>query len=674
MTAPAPLPYGEWPSPIDAEAVAAGSRSFQQVAIDGQDVWWVEIRPEEAGRYVVMRAGPDGAAHDATPPGFSARTLVNSYGGGSMAAAGGRLVFSNLGPAGADQRLWRLDPGQAPVPITPPRNARYADGAIDAARGLIFCVLEDSDAPLHGQPSQRIAALDLTGAAPPIIVAEGADFYAAPRLSPDGARLCFLRWNYPSMPWDGTELCVVDLDADGRPGRARKIAGAPAAHVDPALNPVLQDAMRFGDEAIMTPKWAPDGSLIFVSDRTEIDGERWLNLHRWAGAEVSAITAMAAEFAAPPWSLGGSTFGVLPDGGILCAFSQGGTWRLARVGPDGAARVIDTPFTHIEHLHVGDGFAAFVGASFADPPAVIRHDLASGAFTALRASDAGMTDAARACFAAPEAISFGDAEARAHGFFHAPFNPAATGPAGEKPPLLIFIHGGPTAAASAALSLKIRYFTSRGFGVVDVNYRGSTGFGRRFHQRMYGAWGEADLADCERAAAFLIDRGDADPARVASRGGSSGGYTTLALATFSDLLCCAASYYGISDLEMIATHTDKLEARYAELLIGPYPGDKARFKARSPLFHADDIACPLILFQGRDDPVVPPGQAQVLIDALMARELPVAWEFYEGESHGFRIKANIVGSLEEELSFYGAIMGFVPAGDPRKPDIRNLKC
>lgn len=668
MSAPI-LPYGEWPSPITADAIASGTRSFQQVAIDGPDVWWVEVRPDEAGRYVVMRARPKEPPEDMIPKGFSARTLVNSYGGGAMAVAGGRLVFSNFDATAPnrDQRLYRVDPGAAPVPITQARNARYGDGVIDTARELVFCVMEDGDALLHGQAAQRIVAVDLAGKAAPITLAEGADFYGSPRLSPDGRRLCFVRWDYPSMPWDGTELCVVDLAPDGRPGATRKIAGAPAAQIDPALNPVLQDALRYGDEAIMAPAWAPGGLLHFVSDRAEIDGERWLNIHRAGPDGIARVTSKAAEFAAPPWRLGGSSYGFGPGGEILCAFTSGGTWRLS----DGA-RDVDTPFTQIEHLHVGGGFAVFVGASFTRGPAVVRMDLATGGVTDLRLSDPGATDAARACFAAPEAISFGAPGAEAHAFYHAPLNPAAAGPTMEKPPLLIFIHGGPTASASAALSMGVRYFTSRGFAVVDVNYRGGTGFGRGYHQRMYGEWGVSDVADCVAAARFLIDRGDVDPARIASRGGSSGGYTTLALATFTNLLCAAASYYGISDLEMIAKDTDKLEARYAELLIAPYPAEAQIFKARSPLHHADRISCPLILFQGEDDPVVPPKQARVLIDALMARKLPVAWEFYPGESHGFRIKANIVASLEEELSFYGAIMGFTPAGNPRKPLINNL--
>ncbi|MCL4798254.1 MAG: prolyl oligopeptidase family serine peptidase [Burkholderiales bacterium] len=673
------LPYGEWPSPITADALAAGARSFEQIAIDGADICWVEVRPDEKGRYVVMRWSPASRVEEVTPPGYSARTLVNSYGGGSMAVRERLTCFVNFAaadhPDTKDQRLYRQAPGLLPVPLTSPRNARYADCAIDARRGLLYCVMEDSGAERHGQPVQTIVALDLEGRKLPLTIAEGTDFYASPRLSPDGRRLCWISWDYPSMPWDGTALYVAELDAAGRPAVVRQIAGAPADGIDPALNPVLQEALRFSGESIVDPKWAPDGTLFFVSDRFAANGDRWWNIHRLAGDVIEPVTRKAAEFAAPPWRLGGSSYGFVSRNELLCCYTEGGRWTLARVAVDtGRIIEIDTPFSEIAHLHVGNGFAAFVGASFTRPPAIVRYDLATRTCEELRSANPNLSPEALACFAAPEAIAFAtgrERAERAYAFYYAPNNPAARGPEGAKPPLLIFVHGGPTAAAGASVSLSIQFFTSRGFAVVDVNYRGSTGFGRAFRQRMYGSWGIVDVEDCVQAAKTLIERGDVDRYRVASRGGSSGGYTTLALATFTDLLTSAASYYGISDLEMIARETDKLEARYAELLVGPYPLAQKEFKARSPLHHASRIGCPLALFQGLDDPVVPPKQAQVLIDDLMARKLPVAYEFYPGESHGFRIKANIVRSLEEELAFYGEIMGFFPAGRLARPVIHN---
>jgi dipeptidyl aminopeptidase/acylaminoacyl peptidase len=535
--------------------------------------------------------------------------------------------------------------------------------------------MENSGAELHGQAVQTIVALDLDGRKLPFTIASGADFYAAPRLSPDGRQLCWIAWDYPSMPWEGTELHVGELDAAGRVSAARKIAGGPAETIDSGLTPVLRELLKYSSESIVAPKWAPDGTLYFVSDRLMAQGDRWWNIHRFRDGTVEPVTRRAAEFAAPPWRLGGSSYGFLTSSELLCSYIEGGRWKLARIAADTGQLVeIDTAFTDIGHLHVGNGFAAFVGASFTRPSAIVRYDPASGDLTELRRSDAGLSDETKACFAAPEPLEFAtgtDRSERAYAFYYAPRNPAVQGPQDAKPPLLIFIHGGPTAAASASVSLSIQFFTSRGFAVVDVNYRGSTGFGRAFRQRMYGYWGLVDVEDCERAARTLIARGDVDPYRIASRGGSSGGYTTLALATFTDLLTCAASYYGISDLEMIARETDKLEARYAELLVGPYPLAQKEFKARSPLYHASRINCPLIIFQGLDDPVVPPKQAQVLIDDLLARKLPVAYEFYAGESHGFRIRKNIVRSLEEELYFYGVMMGFSPVGRLTAPEIHN---
>jgi dipeptidyl aminopeptidase/acylaminoacyl peptidase len=679
MPEPSTLPYGEWPSPITADVLATGARTFEQIAIDGADVYWVEVRPDEKGRYVVMRWLPSGGLEDVTPRGYSARTLVNSYGGGSMAVRERLVCFTNFAtadyPDTKDQRLYRQEPGLLPVPITPRRNARYADCAIDTKRRLAYCVMEDSGAERHGQPVQTIVALDLEGRKLPLTIAEGADLYASPRLSPDGRQLCWISWDYPSMPWDGTELHVADLDVSGRPVAVRKIAGAPAGTIASTLNPVLQEALRFSGESIVDPKWAPDGTLYFVSDRLAAAGDCWWNIHRFVDGAVEPVTRKAAEFAAPPWRLGGSSYGFLSRNELLCTYTEGGRWKLVRVAVStGRIVEVETPFTDIAHLHVGNGCAVFVGGSFTRPPAIVRYDLATGACEELRSSNPGLSPEALACFAEPEAIEFvtgPERRERAYAFYHAPSNPAARGPDGAKPPLLIFIHGGPTAAASDSVSLSIRYFTSRGFAVVDVNYRGSTGFGRAFRQRIYGSWGVVDVEDCVAAARTLIERGDVDRYRIASRGGSSGGYTTLALATFTDLLASAASYYGISDLEMIARETDKLEARYAELLVGPYPLAQKEFKARSPLYHAERIGCPLILFQGLDDPVVPPKQAQVLIDDLMARKLPVAYEFYPGESHGFRIKANIVRSLEEELAFYGEMMGFSPAGRLARPVIHN---
>ncbi len=673
--------YGAWRSPISAELLAAGARSFQELTVDQGDIYWIESRPAEGGRYVVMQAAPGSAPRDITPSGFSARTLVNSYGGGAFAVDRGRVLFTNFAladfPQTRDQRIHRQDPGGYPQPITPRVHMRYADFEVDRQRGLAFCVAEDSNTKLNGQDRQTLVAVDLDGQSLPITIAEGADFYSSPRLSPDGSKLAYICWMYPSMPWEGTELYVLDLDEDGRPLSSRKVAGMPAEAIDPDLNPVLQRAMAFSDECVLDPRWSPEGVLYFVSDRTVVEGERWWNLHRETDQGIVPVTRMAAEFAAPPWQLGGGCYGFLSETEVLSAFSQDGTWRLARIDAiDGTVETVDVPYSSISHLSVRDGTVAFIGGRFDRPGAIVRCDPWTFACEELRSANPDLTDEVLACVSPPRKISFAtgkDGTETAHGFHYAPSNPDYAGPDLEKPPLLIVIHGGPTASASSSLNLSIQYFTSRGFAVVDVNYRGSTGFGRRFRRAMYGHWGDVDVADCVAAARALAAQGHADPNRIASRGGSSGGYTTLALATFTDLLSVAASYYGISNLEMIATDTDKLEAHYAELLLGPWPQAQKMFKMRSPLFHVADIDCPLILFQGLDDPVVPPAQARVMIDALNDKGLPVASTFYQGESHGFRKKATIVSSLEQELAFYGRMLGFEPAGKLAQPQIENVK-
>lgn len=673
-------PFGSWVSPIAAEDLAAGTVKFEQLALDGDDIIWVESRPDEKGRSVVMRMGPDGPV-DITPPGFCVRTLVNSYGGGAMAAKDGTLWFTNFAtadfPQTKDQRIYRQTPGTFPVPITPRQAVHFADMVPDTGRGLIFAVQERTDVLLHGQAQQSLVALDMKGEALPITIATGGDFYAAPRLSPDGSQIAWLTWDYPSMPWEGTRLQVATLDGQGNATDIRTIGGAPATTIDPTLNPVLQDAMRYSDEAIAEPVWSPDGQLYCVTDREQINGVRWWNIAYVQDDDLVLVTREEAEFTSPLWRLGVSSYGFVSATELLASYSRDGLWHLAKVdGTSGLVRDIDLPYTSITHLKVGDGFAVFFGGTFQGPSELVRLDLETLEVTVLRSANPGLSAAARACFPAPEAISFPVEDGKggtetSHAFYHAPSNPDFKGPQNELPPLIIVIHGGPSASASSALSVDIAFFTSRGFAVLDTNYRGSTGFGRSYRQRIYGGWGDVDAADCVAGAQHLVAQGKVDRYRIASRGGSSGGYTTLALATFTDILSAGASYYGISDLQMIAQDTDKLEAFYAALLIGPWPDAQKLFKARSPLFHADKINCPLIIFQGKDDPVVPPPQAQVLIDSLMARKMPVAWEFFPGEGHGFRQKAHIIQALEEELSFYGAIMGFSPAGHLAQPDIKN---
>ncbi len=670
-------PFGGWRSPITAESIAAGTVSFQQIALDGEDVYWVETRPSEKGRYVVVKWNVGEGMVDQTPAGYSARTTVNSYGGGSMAVFEKVVYFTNFDPdvfpTTSDQRLYRQDPGMMPVAITPQVNMRYADGIVDSVRRQLICVREDSTTELHGQAKQSIVAIDLEGLKSPRILVQGSDFYASPCLNADGSKLAWISWNYPCMPWDGTELWVADVSRAGHLSGLRKLAGGADGSAPDHMNRVVNDCACYSNESIMQPRWSPEGVLYFISDRFESGGKRWWNLYRFQRDKVEPVTREAMEFGAPMWQLGPSLYDFESEQNVICAFTKEGIWSLGRVDTaTGALQEIRTDYTSISQLHISDGHACFIGGAFDAPTAVIRYDLASCANSGevLRQSTPKEVFSTIEPFVSqPEFIRFptgenGDDESCA--FYYPPANPEFVAPEGEKPPLLIFIHGGPSAGITSAMSLDVQFFTSRGFAVVDVIYRGSTGFGREYHQALYGYWGVRDVEDCVNAARYLIEKGLADRYRIASRGGSAGGYTTLALATFSDILSAATSYYGISNLEMIALHTDKLEAHYTELLVGPYPAAQKVFQARSPLFHASRINSPMVLFQGCEDPVVPPEQAKVLIEELLKKGMPVGYEFYPGESHGFRIKAHIQKSLEGELYFYSRIMGFTPA-EPLEP-------
>jgi dipeptidyl aminopeptidase/acylaminoacyl peptidase len=593
----------------------------------------------------------------------------------------GSVYFSNFAPpdfpGSKDQRIYRHRPGMQPRAITPQVRTRFADGVIRRGTDTGVWVCEQSDVALHGQDKQSLVLVDLKGEKLPVTLVEGGDFYACPRLSDDGSKLCWITWDYPSMPWEGTRLYMADIDADGRLRNITKVAGDPATEeeIDRSLNPVLQDAMRFSSESILDPKWAPDGTLYFVSDRVEVAGTRYWNICRFRNRQVEIVTKITGECAKPLWRLGNSSYGFFSRSELLLSYCVEGEDKLARVDlATGTVNDLNFPYTEISHLQVGQGFAAFIGERPDAPSALVKLDFKSMEFRELRTSSNGFPGDIHAVISKPEKIAVplgNQGHETTHAFFYPPCNPAFQADPKDRPPLLIFVHGGPTAATGTSLSLQVQYFTSRGFAVVDVNYRGSTGFGRAYRQKIYGAWGVVDTQDCVATSEYLIAQGRVDRYRIASRGSSSGGYTTLALATFTDLLTAAASYYGISNLQMIATDTDKLEAHYAELLLGPWPRAGKVFKQRSPLFHVHDIKCPMIIFQGLDDPVVPPDQAQVMIDALDKAGLPVSSTFFAGESHGFKMRENIVSALEQELVFYAAVMGFSPAGDLKQPDIRN---
>lgn len=644
MTGAQVAPYGSWKSPITSELLVSETVGIGQIALDGEVVYWSEMRPKEGGRNCVVRRTPDGKISDVTPAPFNARTRAHEYGGAAFFVAEGTVYFSNF----ADGRLYRLPPGGEPQPLTPAdRDWRYADGIADTARGRLICVREDHTGSSH-EPVNTLVSVDLRGSEQVRVLVAGEDFYSSPRLSPDGSKLAWLSWNHPNLPWDGTELWVAEMNADGSVGDSHLVAGGVS-------------------ESIFQPEWSPDGVLHFVSDRTG-----WWNLYRWGAGGAEPLCEMEAEFGLPQWVFGMCTYAFASENRIICTYSQHGTWHLASL--DTAAKQlekIETPYTDISDLQASGGGVAFQAGSPKEPTALVLLDLTAGTMQVLRRSSQVAIDPGY--LSAPQAIEFPTENGlAAHAFFYPPQNRDFTAPAGEKPPLLVKSHGGPTAAASSSLSLKIQYWTSRGFAVLDVNYGGSTGYGRAYRQRLDGQWGAVDVADCASGARYLAERGLVDGSRLAIAGGSAGGYTTLCALTFRDVFKAGASYYGVSDLEALAKDTHKFEARYLDRLIGPLPQRKDLYRERSPIHFTDRLSCPVIFFQGLEDKVVPPSQAEMMVAALRAKGLPVAYVAFEGEGHGFRKAENIQRALDGEFYFYSRVFGFEPAESLEPVAIDNL--
>ena len=649
-------PYGSWKSPITTALIVSGAVGLGQIALEGDDVYWVEMRPSEGGRMVIVRQGSDGRTADVNPAPFSARTRVHEYGGGAFLVSDGVVYFSNF----ADQRVYRQEPDGEPQAITPEDSLRYADGVFDAARGRIICVREDHTG--DGEPVNAIVAVDAAGTLPQEVLYSGSDFCTAPRLSPDGNRLAWLSWNHPNMPWDGTTLHVAALDADGGLEDMRTVAGG--LSTGSGLSTSSE-----GDESVLQPLWSPDGELYFVSDRSG-----WWNLYRWRDGDVQQALPMEAEFARPQWVFGAPSCGFLDDGKIACSYVERGVWNIGVIDPvEGSLSRVDLPYTEMGRgeLRAAGQRVVFSAGAPDKPMSLMSLDVASGEVTTLQQAHELHVDSSY--LSAPEPIEFETTGGRtAHAFYYPPRNPDFEAPEGERPPLLVKSHGGPTAAASTALDLGIQFWTSRGFGVVDVNYGGSTGYGTEFRRRLNGAWGIVDVDDCVNAARFLVSRGDADPDRLAIDGGSAGGYTTLAALTFHDVFRAGASYYGVSDLEALAKETHKFESRYLDSLVGPYPERKDLYVERSPINHTHLLSCPLLLLQGLEDEIVPPNQAEMMFEAVKAKGLPTAYVPFEGEQHGFRRSENIERALEAELYFYSRVFGFELADAVAPVEIENL--
>lgn len=630
------LPEPDYP-PISASVLTAATRAFEQLVADGDTLYWLELQPA-SGRSVVMSRGPDGHQRALTPEPFNVRSRVYEYGGQALATHGQTLYFVN----GDDQRVYRQESGATPVPLTPSSARRYGGLELDRHRGRVLAICEDHTTS-DLQPEVAIVAIPCAGGEPATLVA-GNDFYMDPTPSPDGKQLAWLTWNHPNMPWNGCELWVAPVREDGSVGPTERVAGGP-------------------EESICHPSWSPDGMLHFISDVTG-----WWNLYRYEGSENRSVAPMEAEFGQPRYGMGHGSYTFVGPGEIVAAIVRDAVSRLVRVDTrSGAVTAIDTGFTGMRDPRTLADGVAFVGGSPHTPEAIYLLE-PNGTISMVRASSQASLD--DRFLGAPEAISFPTRDgSMAHAFYYAPLNPDGHVPGGERPPLLVHVHGGPNGHVSSVLRFGPYavaapvYWTSRGYAYLDVNYRGSTGYGRAYREYLDGRWGIVDVDDCIDGARFLVERGDVDRRRVAIRGGSAGGFTTLCALAFRDFFAAGTAYYGLSDLEAFHHHTHKYESYHDHHLIGPWPEERQRFHDRSAVHFADQITAPLLLLQGSEDRIVPPEQSRMIRDALLTRGVHVEYVEFEGEGHGFRRAESIQRSLETEEAFYARVFSIAGKAD-----------
>jgi dipeptidyl aminopeptidase/acylaminoacyl peptidase len=653
MTARSIANYGTWKSEISAGNVAdVGMGSIlpiTELKVIGEYVYWIERKSDQGGRQVVVQSLEDGSTRDRVVGDFNARTTVHEYGGGSYCAYQEVVFFSNF----EDQRIYRVEHGSEPKAITPEpartRATRYADSITSQDGRWLIAVRERHES--SEEVFNELVVIPTDGSDEPQVIASGHDFYSTPKLSPDGQSLAWLSWNHPQMPWNGTELWVAKIDQKFGLSEGIRIAGGSTT-------------------SIFQPEWAQSGVLHFISDKNG-----WWNLYKYAQGKMKEVLLKDVDIGYPHWIFGISRYAHLSDGQIALIYSTDGIDQLALLNPaDDTLQSIEIPFTSFSppYLRCDHENALWVIAGSAyEIPSVIRIDPISRQFEVVHRGSNVVYDPE--LISAPRSIEYSTTDAkRAYAFFYEPKNPEFQGPEGALPPLIVKSHGGPTSAARCHLQLEIQYWTSRGFAVVDVNYGGSTGFGRAYRERLEGTWGIVDSNDCIAAAQYLVDQGWVDGDRLIIRGGSAGGFTTLSALTFHDVFTAGASYYGVPDLKALSLHTHKFEAHYLDRLLGPLPEAEKLYYARSPIHFTDRLSCPMILLQGLEDRVVPPSQAETMIDALEEKGLPYAYVAFDNERHGFRRRENVIRSLEAEYSFYAQIFGFQPSEPVEGVEIQNL--
>lgn len=634
-----PAPCGSWPSPLTVDAIAGATIGLGLPWIDGEAIYWPELRPTNKGRTTLVRWTEKEGTRDISADGQNLRSRVHEYGGRAFVVAKGTAWYLNA----EDRRIYRSIDGAPPEPMTADTGMEYADLTVDPTRERLIAV---GERPRVGMENENLlVSIGFDGKVTPLIT--GADFYAAPKLSPDGSRLTWIEWHHPNMPWDESYCFEALLDPDGAvSGEPRQVAGGSKI-------------------SVFQPEYAPDGRLYYVSDESGF----W-NLYR--DGDPPAHYRVEAEFGLPLWQFGMRTYAFLDATTAVVTFARDGAWQLALFDLDsGRATPIDLPWCRFDGL-VAQGRTAVFSAARPDGAGGIVKLTFGGLEPEKILRKTSQTDPIPGSVSVAETIAFPTAEGEtAHAYFYAPANPDYAVPADEKPPLIVMSHGGPTGQTDNGYSAKVQFWTTRGFAVADVNYGGSTGFGRAYRDRLNGTWGVVDVDDCCNAARFLAQRGDVDPDRLIIVGGSAGGYTTLSALAFRSVFKAGRSSYGIGDLETLAEDTHKFESRYLDSLIGPWPEEKEVYHARSALKRPEGLDCPVLFLQGAEDKVVPPNQAEAMVAVLKQKGLPVAYRLFEGEGHGFRMAETVKAALNAELSFYGQIFGFEPAGDVPKLQIEN---